>query len=101
MRYSRLGAGSLLCLLFVYGASVRAESPVATTPLRLIPADADFVVEVKHPRQLIESMRSLDAVNGFLALQAVQELYDSTAARRFYQLLAYFEKELGKKWPAL
>jgi hypothetical protein len=33
--------------------------------------------------------------------EAVQEFYDSTNARRFYQLIAYFEKELGAKWPEL
>src|SRR5262249_31927847 len=29
-------------------------------------------------------------------IQFVQDLYDSTNARRFFQLVAYFEKELGQ-----
>ena len=31
----------------------------------------------------------------------VRELLDSTNARRFFQLVAYFEKELGLPWPQL
>src|SRR5262249_32614604 len=30
-----------------------------------------------------------------------REFFDSTAYRRFYQLVAYFEKQLGAKWPDL
>src|SRR5262249_7341722 len=33
--------------------------------------------------------------------EAFQEFYDSTNLRRFYQLIAYLEKELGNQWPDL
>src|SRR5215472_15708900 len=80
--------------------SLRAETP-PPSPLRLVPAETDFVVEVPHPRLLVESIKSLDVVERFLALQSVHELYDSTNFQRFSQFLAYFEKELGGKWPEL
>jgi hypothetical protein len=92
--------GSLASLFVLVGTqSLRAESP--PSPLRLIPDVTDVVVEVKQPRQLVEAVTTLDAVKGFMGLEAVQEFYDSTTSRRFYQLLAYFEKELGAKWPEL
>jgi hypothetical protein len=92
--------GCCTCLVVLLGAaSLRAETP--PSPLRLLPDVTDVVVEVRQPRQLVEALTTLEAVKGFMRLEAVQEFYDSTSSRRFYQLLAYFEKELGAKWPEL
>jgi hypothetical protein len=67
-------------------------------PLQFIPEQAELVIKVEKPRQLIESILNLGPVKQLLEMPAVQELYDSTNSRRFYQLIAYFEKELGMKW---
>ncbi len=64
-------------------------------PLRLVPAEVDLIVKVEHPHKLVESFYNLNVVQDFLKLDAVKEFYDSTNARRFNQLLQYFEKELG------
>jgi hypothetical protein len=85
--------------LALFAAVARAEAP--PDPLRLAPEQADFFIEVMQPRQLVEAGTSTDLFKTVLALPPVREYYDSTSARRAYQLLAYYEKELGAKWPAL
>jgi hypothetical protein len=85
--------------LILFAAVARAESP--PDPLRLVPEQADIFIEVQQPRQLVEAGTSTDLFKTLLALPPVREYYDSTSARRAYQLLAYFEKELGAKWPEL
>jgi hypothetical protein len=98
MRLIRHLAGGLACLA-LFAAVARADAPA--DPLRLVPEQADLFLEVKNPRQLIEIGLSNELVQAAYALPPVRELYDSTNARRFYQLVGYFEKELGAKWPAL
>src|SRR5262249_50350571 len=88
-------AGGLACLLL---AALPAR---ADTPLRLIPAQADLLAEVKQPRRLVETLLNLDLVRQLKEFAPVQEQLNSTRARRFYQLLTYFEKELGRPWPEL
>src|SRR4051794_11158342 len=95
MRVFRHLAGGLGCLLL---AALPAR---ADTPLRLIPAQADLLAEVKQPRRLVETLLNLDLVRQLKEFAPVQELLHSTRARRFYQFLAYFEKELGRPWPEL
>jgi hypothetical protein len=85
--------------LALFAAVARADAP--PDPLRLAPEQADFFVEVMQPRSLVEAGTSTDLLKTVLALPPVREYYDSTSARRAYQLLAYYEKELGAKWPAL
>jgi hypothetical protein len=96
-RSSRV-CGFLVTLLGLV-PTVRADAP--PDPLRLVPDHADAVVKIDNPRRLIETVMQLDQVQQLLKLQAVQEFYDSTNARRFYQLVAYFEKELGIPWPEI
>jgi hypothetical protein len=97
MRLPRLFAAGLACL--VLAAAARAEA--LPSPLRLIPAEADLLVEVKQPRQLAETLTHLDLLTQLQQFSAFKEQLDSTQARRFFQLVAYFEKELGAKWPEL
>jgi hypothetical protein len=78
-----------------------AAAPAAADPLRLIPKQAGLVVVVEQPRKLAEAVRDLDAYQSAQTLPAVREFLDSTAARRFFQLVAYYERELGAKWPEL
>jgi hypothetical protein len=93
-----LGGPLLACLLLAPSAG-RADT--APDPLRLVPKDADLVVEVPQARRLVETFTKLDLVKQLRQFDAVREYEDSTNARRFYQLVAYYEKELGMKWPEL
>src|SRR5262245_16263176 len=95
MRHFLLVVSLALC----GGAVYAGEQP--PSPLRLIPAEADLVLHVSRADRLVEAVRHLDLLNQLTTLAAVQEQLDSTSARRLRQLLAYFEKTMGKKWPAL
>src|SRR5262249_26267293 len=98
MHLTRLGAGSLFCLLCCVLAG-RAEAP--PSPLRLVHPEADVLLEVKQPRALVEAFTQLDQVKQLKEFEAAREFLDSTSFRRFVQLVAYFEKELGATWPDL
>src|SRR5262245_60190720 len=98
MRSYRPLAAGLACLALV-AAAARAEAP--RSPLRLLPAETDLLVEVKQPRQLVEALTNLDVLKQLRQFSAVKEQLDSTQARRFFQFVAYVEKELGAKWPEL
>ena len=84
--------GGLLALALCTGG-LRAGAP--PSPLRLIPQEADLVIQTRGVRPLAEAVTSLDYFQQVLALDGVKQLLDSTQARRFKQLLSYFEKELG------
>src|SRR5437763_8094141 len=64
-------------------------------PLRLISDQADLLVKVEQPRALVEAFLSHPLVKDLYHIDAVHNLYNSTNARRFYQLLAHFEKQVG------
>jgi hypothetical protein len=96
MRLLRLLAVALVGLACC--AAGRAETP---SPLRLIPAEADFVVQVQQPQRVAALIRSMDLLRQVQQFAIVKEQLDSTQARRGRQLLAYVEKTLGTKWPDL
>src|SRR5262249_18666638 len=85
--------GLVLCV-----APLRADKP---PPLRLLPADADLVIQPRGPRPLPEAGTTTHYVKKLLALDGIKELLDGTQTRRFYQMVAYFERELGVSWPEL
>jgi hypothetical protein len=90
----------LACLgLVLTTALLRADAP--PDPARLVPEQTDLLLEVRQPRQLIEGAITLDLVNQLRAIDQVREFLDSTTYRRFYQIVAYFEKQLGTAWPEL
>jgi hypothetical protein len=90
----------LACLgLLLTTALLRADAP--PDPVRLVPEQADLLLEVHHPRQLVEGATTLDLVNQLRAVDQVRELLDSTTFRRFYQIVTYFEKQLGTAWPEM
>ena len=97
MRPFRLLA--LACLCLACAAAARADAP--PDPLRLVPREADLFLQVNDPRHLVDTVRALPALEAWYDLQPVKEYRDSTNARLFAQLVAYFEKELGAKWPDL
>lgn len=93
----------LLCLtllLSLWCGPAQANEPVPS-PLRLLPAEADLLLHVPSPGRLIKSVEAFEAVQQFLALDAVKEQLGGTTARRAGQLLRYFEKELAGQWPEL
>lgn len=98
MRQFPAVASSLMALLLC-GSVVKAETP--PSPLRLVPDQADLLIQMPQPRRLVETLIELDTFKQLRRLAPVRELFDSTNARRLLQLVAYFEKELGLPWPQL
>ena len=87
---------SLAALVVAFATTARAADP-----LDFVPAQAQLVLKVENPRKLADAFTSLDAYKSARELTAFQNAYDSTTARRLYQMLGYVERELGAKWPAL
>ncbi|MFL5342249.1 MAG: DUF3352 domain-containing protein [Gemmataceae bacterium] len=96
MLSTRLLASTLLPLVFALAA--RGETP---QPLRFVPEQANLVVRVEKPRQLVETVLNLPAVKEALQLPFAREQLDSPTVQRFLQLLAYSEKDLGVAWPEI
>jgi hypothetical protein len=102
MRLSLRLAGSLASLaLLAACATAETPRPAPPSPLRLIPKEADLLIEVHQPRRLVETVYGLEALKQLEVFPSYQELLASTPARRSRQLIAYFEKELGARWPEL
>jgi hypothetical protein len=97
MRFSR----SLLSVALVLACSTAARAESPADPLRLVPDQADLMVRVDKPRQLLDSYTHLDLLKQLTKFDAFQEYLDSTNYRRFLQLVGYFEKQLGAKWPEI
>jgi hypothetical protein len=73
----------------------------AADPLDCIPPSAQVVVVSDSPRKLAEAVTGLEAFQKAQELPQYRAIYDSTAAKRAFRLLAMFEKQLGAKWPEL
>jgi len=80
---------------------VSVASSAAPDPLRLIPDKADLVIKIENPRAFLEGIKSLDAVKDVTQLDVVRKALDSAEARRFFELIAYYERDLGHPWPVL
>jgi hypothetical protein len=112
MRLLHLLALGLVGFAFCAGAG-RADTPAQTpvadhrsltqtgSPLRLIPNEADLLLQVQSPRRVVDLVRNLDVLQQVQAFPFVKEQLASTQGRRGRQLLAYAEKQLGAKWPDL
>ncbi|HMF18031.1 MAG TPA: hypothetical protein VKE98_12535, partial [Gemmataceae bacterium] len=88
--------GLLTCVLAVLVSNpVRGDGPA--DPLRFVPAQAELVFKVENPGKTAQNIFNLDLVREVLNIDIVREFYESTNSRRFFQLLGYFEKELGHK----
>jgi hypothetical protein len=100
---------SFLIVLSLSSAFGLAETPTIPDtssgrlrdPARLLPDRTDLLIHVPQPRKFVETMLALDTFQSIRDLAPFHELLDSTNARRFRQLVAYFEKELGVPWPQL
>ena len=80
--------------------SLQSKEQIAS-PLRVIPADTDIVIQVDDPRKLIESFTSLDIYKQLRKLPIVDELFQSTQAQQIFQIVSYYEKAMKSKWPTI
>ncbi len=71
------------------------QADSSADPLRFLPAKADILIKIEKPAALLQTVLADPLVGRILQLDGVREAYDSTTARRFYQLLSYLERELG------
>jgi hypothetical protein len=94
----RLVIAALTLLTAGFASSARLT---AADPLDCVPPSAQIVIVADNPRKLAESITQLGAFMDAQKLATVRQLYDSTLARRAFQLLAFAEKDLGAKWPEL
>jgi hypothetical protein len=99
MRLARPSRPLLACLAFALASATLQAAP--PDPLRLVPEQADVLIEIKQPAQLVQTVLGLDLLKEARSLDAVAEFLDSTNLRRFQQLVAYYEKEMGGQWPDL
>jgi hypothetical protein len=70
-------------------------------PLRFLSEKTDIVLKVEKPRALIEAVINHDLAKDAQQLQIVRDFLDGADARKVFQLIAHFEKELGGTWPEL
>jgi hypothetical protein len=87
--------------MFLFLAASVFAAPPAQDPLRFISDRADLVIKIEHPRQLVEAITRLDAFKEAQQLQQVRQVLDSAEVRRVFEFIAYYERDLGAKWPEL
>ena len=82
-------------ILFTCTAGV-ASAQSARDPLRFVPSQAEAVAKIDRPRELLDTVLKHELFQQAQKLAGVRDYYDSTTFHRAYQLIGYFEKELGK-----
>ncbi len=87
--------GLCVAAVFVLASAGRAD------PLQYVPDSVQIVGKVDSPRKLIEAFTTLEAAKEARELAPIKQVFDSTIARRFFQMLGHVERELGVKWPDL
>ncbi|MBI3823206.1 MAG: hypothetical protein HY289_11085, partial [Planctomycetes bacterium] len=86
-----------LCSLWVVLlSSAAAFAQDAKNPLRFVPGQAELIVKVDRPRELLKAIETNELFLEARKLAGVREYYDSTNFQQVYQLIAYFEKQLGQ-----
>lgn len=92
---SRLAFSTALFIALISAGTSRAD------PLASIPDSVQIVAKIENPRKLFEAITGLDAAKEAQQLAPIKAVLDSTAAKRFFQMLGHLERELGAKWPEL
>jgi hypothetical protein len=87
-----------LSLILVSLTTVSAAEP---NPLPFVPPQANVVVRIENPRRLIQSVAGVDLIRQMKDLPFVRERVQTPVAQRIQQLIEYYEKDLGAKWPDL
>src|SRR5262245_28843766 len=82
---------TLLCLLLLL-TPTQAGPP---DPLQSIPEQADLIVKIDQPRQLVHAITDNEVFKQLQTFPPFQEFYDAGVFRRFFEILYYFERELG------
>ncbi len=98
-----------LCLRrdFLFAGVVALFAPLAaraadsSDPLRLVPASADLIVKVEHPRGIADLAVKLAGTPELAGFRGYRDYFESTNYRLFRQLVGHFERELGRDWPDL
>ena len=90
---------SALVAFLLIASTAFADS--SEDPLRFIPDKANLIVKIEQPRKLAEAITSLDAVKQAQQLAILQPFIDSPQARRIFEFIAFYERDLGAKWPEL
>src|SRR5688572_26031745 len=88
-------------LLSLTAALALCSPAAAKDPKRFLSESTAVVIQVEKPRALVEAFLNHDLAKEGRNLQVVRDFLDSANARRFFQLVAHFEKELGSAWPEL
>lgn len=73
----------------------------AADPLAGVPAGATVVVVIDNPRELAERVRDHPTWKAAQTVAPVRDVLDSPAAKRFFDLVRYYEADMGKDWPAI
>src|SRR5882672_7836340 len=84
------------CILCVFLATSLPASAQTKDPLRFVPGQAELVVKVDRPRLLVEAVEKNELFQEAQKLAGIREYYDTTNVQMLYQLIGYFEKQLGK-----
>src|SRR4051812_16182988 len=86
-----------LCIACAIGLSTSVATAQETkNPLRFVPGQAEWALTVDRPRELLELAEKNELFQQAQKLVGVRDYYDSTNFQRLYQLLAYFETQLGR-----
>jgi hypothetical protein len=91
-------AAALLLPLLVPIPVISAEP---TDPLAYVPDVANLLFRVENPRKLAETIRGLDAYQQLTKLPLLRDQFESPTFQRFFQLVSYYEQELGMPWPEM
>lgn len=83
-----------LCLTLLFAPLATAQQ--AKDPLRFVPSQAEWVVKVDRPGELLEAIEKNELFQQAQKLAGVREFYDTTNFQQLYQLIAYYEKKFGK-----
>lgn len=77
-------------------SALPASAQPAKDPLRFVPSQAEWIVKADHPRELVEIVEKNELFQEAQKLAGIREYYDTTTFQQLYQLIAYYEKQLGK-----
>ena len=79
----------------------RADEAKPPSPLRLLPAETQFILRVHQPHRVADLAQKAELLGKLQKLEVVKKQLDKTSVRRSFQLLAHVEKRMGAKWPVL